>query len=53
MANELKTAVERNRMIVQTYRDVINYLVVFLVMKEIPNFKTWKTSQYYKTLTTF
>ena len=53
LANNLKTTVARNRVIVETYRIVINGLTVFMDMKEIPSFKIWKTSQYYKSLTTF
>jgi len=53
LASNLKTAVNRNRVIMETYRNVINGLIIFMEMKEIPNFKLMKTSHYYKTLTNF
>ena len=53
LISNLKTTVNRNRVIMETYRNVINGLIIFMEMKEIPNFKIMKTSQYYKSLTTF
>lgn len=50
---DLHTFVARSEVIVETYKSVIDCLVVFMAMKEIPQFKIWKISQYYKALTTF
>lgn len=51
--SELHTFVSRSEVIVETYKNVIESLIIYLAMKEIPQFKLWKTSNYYKGLTTF
>jgi hypothetical protein len=50
---ELNTFVNRSQDIETTYKNVIDNLVVFMAMKEIPQFKIWKQSMYYKCLTTY
>jgi hypothetical protein len=50
---ELHTFVTRGEVIVETYKNVIDCLTIYMAMKEIPNFKIWKISNYYKCLNTF
>jgi predicted RNase H-like nuclease (RuvC/YqgF family) len=50
---DLHTFVTRNQVIISTYKNVIDSLTIFMAMKEIPIFKIWKTSNYYRCLTTF
>ena len=50
---ELHTFVNRSRVIEETYKNTIHALVIFMAMKEIPQFRIWKQSMYYKALTTY
>jgi len=50
---ELHIFISRSDVIVETYNKVIDLLVIYMVMKEMSQFKLWKASNYYKCLTTF
>lgn len=51
--SDLHTFVNRSHEIQNTYKNVINGLIIFMAMKEIPQFRIWKQSLYYKCITTY